>query len=67
VVARIVTAGALFSTALWAAGVGVLWSAEPYLVFMTGNSRSYTAPLDPAMFRQSSFPNNDGLALRAVC
>jgi fermentation-respiration switch protein FrsA (DUF1100 family) len=66
VVARILAAGALSFTALWAASVGVLWAAEPYLVFMTGNSRSYTAPLDPAIFRERSFPGQDGLTLRAV-
>lgn len=59
-------AGALFSTALWAVSVGVLWAAEPYLVFMTGNSRSYTAAIDPAIFQQRSFLNDDGLTLRAV-
>ena len=65
-VARVFAAGALFSLALWAGSVGLLWTAEPYLVFMTGNSRSYTAPLDRAIFRQRSFPNNDGLTLHAV-
>jgi pimeloyl-ACP methyl ester carboxylesterase len=65
-VARIIAAGALFSATLWAVGVAVLWAAEPYLVFMTGNSRSYTAPIDPAIFQQRSFLNADGLTLRAV-
>src|SRR5688500_7916299 len=59
-------AGALFSTTLWAVSVGVLWAAEPYLVFMTGNSRSYTTAIDPAIFQQRSFLNDDGLTLRAV-
>jgi pimeloyl-ACP methyl ester carboxylesterase len=65
-VARVVGAGALFSLALWAGGVALLWAAEPYLVFMTDNSRSYTAPLDPAIFKQRTFLNNEGLPLRAV-
>jgi pimeloyl-ACP methyl ester carboxylesterase len=65
-VTRVVTAGALFLLALWTAGVGLLWAAEPYLVFMTGNSRTYTAPLDRAIFRQRSFPTSDGATLRAV-
>ena len=65
-VARVIVAGAVFSAALWAGGVALLWAAEPYLVFMTGNSRSYTAPLDPAIFRTRSFLNDDGLALNAV-
>jgi len=65
-VVRVVVAGALFSTTMWAGGVALLWAAEPYLVFMTGNSRSYTAPLDPTVFRPRRFRNNDGLALNAV-
>ena len=65
-VARVVTAGALFLVALWTASVGLLWAAEPYLVFMTGNSRSYTAPLDRAIFSERSFRTTDGLTLRAV-
>jgi len=65
-VTRVVTAGAVFVTVLWTASVGLLWAAEPYLVFMTDNSRSYTAPIDPTIFRPRSFRNHDGLALDAV-
>jgi fermentation-respiration switch protein FrsA (DUF1100 family) len=65
-VARVFAAGALFSGVLWTAGVGLLWAAEPYLVFMTGNSRSYTAPLDLTVFRRRPFQNPDGLTLNAV-
>lgn len=65
-VARVLAAGALFVLTLWVASVGLLWAAEPYLVFMTGNSRSYTAPFDRAVFQQRTFRNNDGMTLRAV-
>jgi uncharacterized protein len=65
-VIRVVVAGTVFSTVLWAGGVALLWAAEPYLVFMTGNSRSYTAPLDPAIFQPRSVRNDEGLALHAV-
>lgn len=65
-VARVLAAGALSFLALWANGVGLLWAAEPYLVFMTANSRSYTAPFDQAIFQQRSFRSNDGTTLRAV-
>ena len=63
---RVLAAGAIFSVALWTAGVGLLWAAEPYLVFMTENSRSYTAPLDPAIFKPRTLRNKDGLLLHAV-
>lgn len=65
-VVRVVVAGALCCLALWAGSVGLLWTAEPYLVFMTGNSRAYTAPFDQAVFQPRDFPNNDGIRLRAV-
>ncbi|HYE88754.1 MAG TPA: alpha/beta hydrolase [Vicinamibacterales bacterium] len=64
--ARVIAAGALFCCGLWAGGVGLLWAAEPYLVFMTGNSRSYTRPLDPGVFQTHTFANAEGTALRAV-
>jgi fermentation-respiration switch protein FrsA (DUF1100 family) len=65
-VARVLAAGALFVLALWVGSVGLLWAAEPYLVFMTANSRSYTAPFDRAVFQELSFQNPDGITLRAV-
>jgi uncharacterized protein len=65
-VARVLAAGALFVLALWAGSVGLLWAAEPYLVFMTGNSRSYTRAFDPAVFQERRFTNSDGITLRAV-
>lgn len=65
-VARVLAAGGLFVLALWAGGVGLLWAAEPYLVFMTANSRSYTAPFDLAVFQPISFQNPDGATLRGV-
>ena len=65
-VARVLAAGALFVLALWAGSVGLLWAAEPYLVFMTGNSRSYTRAFHPAVFQERSFTNSDGMTLRAV-
>jgi pimeloyl-ACP methyl ester carboxylesterase len=65
-VARVLAAGALGVLALWVGGVSLLWAAEPYLVFMTANSRSYTAPFDRAIFQQRSFTNDDGITLRAV-
>jgi fermentation-respiration switch protein FrsA (DUF1100 family) len=65
-VARVLAAGALFTLALWTGSVGLLWAAEPYLVFMTANSRSYTEPFDPAIVQQRSFRNDDGVTLRAV-
>ncbi|MBY0496068.1 MAG: alpha/beta hydrolase [Cyanobacteria bacterium] len=65
-VGRVLAAGVSFLTVLWAGGVGLLWAAEPYLVFMTGNSRAYTAPLDPAVFQPRLFKNHDGLTLQSV-
>lgn len=65
-VTRVLAAGASFLLALWAGSVGLLWAAEPYLVFMTGNSRSYTRAFDPAVFQERSLTNSDGMALRAV-
>lgn len=64
--ARVIAAGALFCCSLWAGGVGLLWAAEPYLVFMTATSRSYTRPLDPEVFDERRFANADGTVLRAV-
>lgn len=49
-VARVLAAGALFVLALWAGSVGLLWAAEPYLVFMTG-----TAGRTPGHFIRQSF------------
>src|SRR5689334_20459155 len=63
---RVVVAGGIVCATLWAGGVALLWAAEPYLVFMTGNSRSYTAPLDPSVFRPRRFASADGLTLNAV-
>jgi uncharacterized protein len=65
-VTRVLVAGASFLLTLWAGSVGLLWAAEPYLVFMTGNSRSHTRALDPAVFEERSFTNSDGITLRAV-
>ena len=59
-------AGALGCLALWATGVGLLWIAQPYLVFMTDLSRSDTVPFDSKVFHQRSFVNDDGLTLTAV-
>ena len=59
-------AGGGFCLGLWAVCVGLLWAAEPELVFMPGNSRAYISPLDPAIFRQGAFVNHDGLTLRTV-
>jgi hypothetical protein len=55
-VCRVVVAGALFSLTVWAGAVGVLWAAQPYLVFNTAMSRSYSAVPDAKIFASRLFP-----------
>lgn len=62
---RIVAGGILAGVALWCISVLALWIAEPWLVFMTGLSRSHTAPLDPAMFQSHTFTSGE-LRLNSV-
>ena len=63
---RIVGGGVVFGVALWLISVVALWVAEPYLVFMTGLSRSYTAALDPAIFQSHTFVSGGELRLNSV-
>jgi uncharacterized protein len=59
-------AACLFCLIVWLIAVGSLWAAQSHLVFMTGLSRKYTAPLDPAIFHSQQIPAADGLMLNAV-
>jgi pimeloyl-ACP methyl ester carboxylesterase len=63
---RVVAAAVFFAGVVWCIAVLGLWIAEPQLVFMTGLSRSYTAPFDPAIFQVVTFPSTDGLTLNGV-
>lgn len=62
---RIVAGGLLVAVALWSIIVLALWVAEPRLVFMTGLSRSHTAPLDNAIFQSQTFRSSE-LRLNSV-
>lgn len=62
---RIIAGGVAFAVALWFISVVALWVAEPYLVFMTGLSRSHTAPLDPGIFQSQTFTSGE-LRLNSV-
>jgi pimeloyl-ACP methyl ester carboxylesterase len=62
---RIIGGGVVVAVALWSISVVALWVAEPYLVFMTGLSRSHTAPLDPAIFQSQTFTSGE-LRLNSV-
>jgi uncharacterized protein len=63
---RTVVAVSVFWTVVWFLGVLFLWSAQSWLVFMTGESRTFTTPFDASVFVESSFPNADGLRLETV-
>jgi pimeloyl-ACP methyl ester carboxylesterase len=65
-VCRVVGAGALFFLTVWAGAVSVLWAGEPYLVFNTGMSRSYTAQPDPAIFESRLFSGGNDASLNAL-
>ena len=62
---RIIAGGVAFGVALWFISVVALWVAEPYLVFMTGLSRSHTGPLDPGIFQSQTFTSGE-LRLNSV-
>lgn len=62
---RIIAGGLCVGAAVWLFGIAVLWSAESHFVFMTGLSRRYTAPLDPAVFEPNTVISG-GLRLNAV-
>jgi pimeloyl-ACP methyl ester carboxylesterase len=63
---RVVAAGALACLALWAGAVAVLWAGEPYLVFNTAMSRSYTALPDPEIFKSRVFQDGNRATLNAL-
>lgn len=63
---RVVAAGVLFCVALWAAAVAVLWAGEPYLVFNTAMSRSYTAVPDPKIFEARVFTDGNNVRLNGL-
>ena len=65
-VCRVVVAGALFFLTVWAGAVGVLKAGEPYLVFNTALSRSYTAQPDPTLFESRVFPSGSHASLNAL-
>lgn len=60
------TAGALFCLVVWAGSIALLWAAEEHLVFMTGQSRSYTQPLDLSIFKQRILTHSSARRLSAV-
>jgi len=61
-----VTGVGLFWAAAWVFAVVFLWAAQSWLVFMTGESRSYTSAFDSRVFAEGSFVNDDGLTLESV-
>jgi len=63
---RVLVAGALFLLTVWTGAVGVLWAAEPYLVFNTAMSRSDAAVPDAKLFESRAFQNGDGDLLNAL-
>jgi pimeloyl-ACP methyl ester carboxylesterase len=63
---RIGAAALSFYAALWLASVVVLWGAESSLVFETGLSRQFTAPLDRRIFEPVALHAPDGLTLEGV-
>ena len=63
---RIIVSGLLFGAVVWLLGVALFWTAESRFVFMTGLSRRYTAPLDPAVFKAHTFVSTNGLRLNGV-
>lgn len=65
-VGRVLLAGALCCLALWIASVGLLWAAEPYLVFNTALSRSDAAEPDPKIFESRVFPDGNNASLNAL-
>lgn len=65
-VAKIVGAALSFYAVLWLASVVVLWAEESSLVFETGLSRQFTAPLDRRVFEPVALHAPDGLTLEAV-
>jgi uncharacterized protein len=65
-VARIGAAAMSFYAALWLGAVAVLWGSESSLVFETGLSRQFTAPLDRRVFEPVALHAPDGLTLEGV-
>lgn len=65
-VCRVIAAGALFCVTVWAGAVGLLWAGEPYLVFNTAMSRSYTALPDPRIFESRVFSDVGNVSLNAL-
>jgi fermentation-respiration switch protein FrsA (DUF1100 family) len=65
-VCRVLAAGALFFLTVWAGAVGALWAGEPYLVFNTAMSRSYTARPDSKIFESRALPDGKGASLNAL-
>jgi pimeloyl-ACP methyl ester carboxylesterase len=65
-IGRIAAAALSFYAALWLAAVGILWSAESSLLFETGLSRQFTAPLDRSVFQAVALHAPEGLTLEGV-
>jgi fermentation-respiration switch protein FrsA (DUF1100 family) len=56
----------VFCLVVWAGSVALLWAGEEHLVFMTGNSRAYTQPLDPSLFKPRILSYSGARRLSAV-
>jgi len=65
VVRRVVAVG-LVSAFVWVCAVLFLATSQSSLLFMTGGSREFTGPFDPAVFQETAFSNADGLTLEGV-
>ena len=64
--ARPIVAACLFCGCVWVGAVASLWAGQSHLVFMTGLSRKYTAPIDPAIFSEHAMTSANGLRLNSV-
>src|SRR5262245_51228957 len=56
----------LFWSCIWILATVLLWAAQSRLVFMTGESRAFTAPFDPRIFHERTLIDADGLRLQSV-
>jgi uncharacterized protein len=63
---RPIVAASLVWSCLWVGAVATLWLVQSDLVFMTGLSRAYAAPLDPTIFVEHSLTSSDRLTLAAA-
>jgi hypothetical protein len=63
---RNLAAVGLFWVFAWLLSIVFLWAAESHLVFMTDDSRAFTAPFDPGIFHESTLRDADGVRLQSV-